>query len=211
MLERHVTASAPVDAFLPSRERSGFPADPSYPCPEVDNRPGAVLTNRRHRRTSRRTRLVSRPRRPQEHKQIVHSPSASDPVARTLILASASRTRAAAAARAPGLPVTPRPARVDEEPIRAALEAEGASPRDIADALAEMKARKVAEQEPRGAGARLRSGAGVRRARPAASRKRPMQPGHSCAAFAARPTRFIPPSCSMIRPSRSGAMSARRG
>ncbi|ETX15906.1 septum formation protein Maf [Roseivivax halodurans JCM 10272] len=36
------------------------------------------------------------------------------------------------------------PARVDEEAVRESLDAEGASPRDLADALAEMKARKVA-------------------------------------------------------------------
>jgi hypothetical protein len=32
--------------------------------------------------------------------------------------------------------------------IRAALESEGATPRDLADTLAEMKARKIAEKEP---------------------------------------------------------------
>ena len=36
------------------------------------------------------------------------------------------------------------PARVDEVALRESLEAEGASPRDLADTLAEMKARKVA-------------------------------------------------------------------
>ncbi len=40
------------------------------------------------------------------------------------------------------------PARIDEETIRLALEAEGAHPRDIADALAEMKARKLADRNP---------------------------------------------------------------
>jgi septum formation protein len=38
--------------------------------------------------------------------------------------------------------------RIDEESLRAALTAEGATPRDIADALAEMKARRVAEKLP---------------------------------------------------------------
>jgi septum formation protein len=38
--------------------------------------------------------------------------------------------------------------RIDEESIRAALEAEQASPRDIADTLAEMKARKISEKRP---------------------------------------------------------------
>ena len=39
-------------------------------------------------------------------------------------------------------------ARVDEEMIKQALLAEQAKPRDIADALAEMKARKVSEKNP---------------------------------------------------------------
>ena len=55
------------------------------------------------------------------------------------------------------------PARVDEDAIRAALEAEDANPRDIADTLAEMKARKVAETHPAGPGPRLRSGACLQR------------------------------------------------
>lgn len=40
------------------------------------------------------------------------------------------------------------PARVDEEMIKKSLEAEQAKPRDIADTLAEMKARKVSEKHP---------------------------------------------------------------
>ncbi len=39
-------------------------------------------------------------------------------------------------------------ARVDEEAIRASLQAEQASPRDIADTLAEMKAQRVAARNP---------------------------------------------------------------
>lgn len=64
-----------------------------------------------------------------------------------LILASASAIRAELLARA-GVEVACHAARIDEEAIRAALEAEGASPRDQADALAEMKARKVAGRFP---------------------------------------------------------------
>lgn len=64
-----------------------------------------------------------------------------------LILASTSPTRLAML-RAAGLDPTPIAPRVDEVTIRDALTAEGASPRDIADALAEMKARKVAEKHP---------------------------------------------------------------
>ncbi|APE45091.1 septum formation protein Maf [Sulfitobacter alexandrii] len=39
-------------------------------------------------------------------------------------------------------------ARIDEEMIKNALIAEGAPPRDIADALAEMKARRISEKNP---------------------------------------------------------------
>lgn len=38
--------------------------------------------------------------------------------------------------------------RIDEESIKSALLAENASPRDIADALAEMKARKISDKNP---------------------------------------------------------------
>lgn len=65
----------------------------------------------------------------------------------TLILASTSPTRLQML-RAAGLDPTPVAPRVDEATIRDALVAEGANPRDIADALAEMKARKVAEKHP---------------------------------------------------------------
>lgn len=41
-----------------------------------------------------------------------------------------------------------QPARMDEDMARDALLAEQASPRDIADALAEMKARKVSDKHP---------------------------------------------------------------
>lgn len=66
-----------------------------------------------------------------------------------LILASQSKVRAELLRNA-GLALTCHPARIDEEAIRAALEAEGANPRDQADALAEMKAQKVASRFPDG-------------------------------------------------------------
>jgi septum formation protein len=47
-----------------------------------------------------------------------------------------------------GVPFEVNPGRVDEEMIRRALEAEGAIPRDIADALAEAKARKISLKTP---------------------------------------------------------------
>ena len=62
-----------------------------------------------------------------------------------MILASTSLTRLQML-RAAGLDPTPIAPRVDEASIRDALTAEGAHPRDIADTLAEMKARKVAEK-----------------------------------------------------------------
>lgn len=40
------------------------------------------------------------------------------------------------------------PARVDEESVKQSLLAEGAPPRDVADALAEIKARKISEKHP---------------------------------------------------------------
>jgi len=65
----------------------------------------------------------------------------------TILLASASEIRLALLAAA-GVTAIARPARIDEQAIRAAMEAEGASPRDLADALAEMKARKISEKNP---------------------------------------------------------------
>lgn len=64
-----------------------------------------------------------------------------------ILLASASEIRLSLL-RAANVPATAQPARIDEDSIRAALEAEGASPRDLADTLAEMKARKIAEKQP---------------------------------------------------------------
>jgi len=63
----------------------------------------------------------------------------------TLASGSGIRRRLLEAAR---VPVEIRPARVDEDALRAALAAEGASPRDTADALAEAKARKIAARTP---------------------------------------------------------------
>lgn len=62
-----------------------------------------------------------------------------------LLLASSSETRLAML-RAAGVAVRAEPARVDEETIRRTLEADGARPRDVADALAEMKARKLSDR-----------------------------------------------------------------
>jgi septum formation protein len=64
-----------------------------------------------------------------------------------IILASGSDIRAQLLRNA-GLEVEVIPARVDEEAIRAALEMEEAKPRDVADALAEAKARKISAKHP---------------------------------------------------------------
>lgn len=62
---------------------------------------------------------------------------------KTLILASGSKIRATLL-RNSGLDIDVRPVRVDEESVKSAFIAEGESPRDLADTLAEMKARKAA-------------------------------------------------------------------
>ena len=62
-----------------------------------------------------------------------------------IILASASEIRAQLLTNA-GVSCSIIPARIDEESIKLSLEAEGAPPRDVADTLAELKARKIAEK-----------------------------------------------------------------
>ncbi len=64
-----------------------------------------------------------------------------------LILASGSVIRADMLQNA-GINLEIKPARVDESAIKIALLAEGAQPRDIADALAEAKARRIAQKNP---------------------------------------------------------------
>ncbi len=64
-----------------------------------------------------------------------------------LILASGSEIRASLLRQA-RVDHRVEVARIDEEMIKAALLAEDAPPRDIADTLAEMKARKVSEKNP---------------------------------------------------------------
>ncbi|MGY6633626.1 MAG: Maf family protein [Alkalilacustris sp.] len=64
-----------------------------------------------------------------------------------LILASASAVRAELLRQA-GVPFDVVPARVDEQALQAGLVAAGASPRDMADALAEQKARRVSGKHP---------------------------------------------------------------
>ncbi len=64
-----------------------------------------------------------------------------------IVLASGSVIRAQLLRNA-GVPFSVQIARVDEDTAKRALMAEGASPRDVADALAEMKARKISDKVP---------------------------------------------------------------
>lgn len=64
-----------------------------------------------------------------------------------IILASSSEIRATLLRNA-GLDFDVAIARIDEDMLRRATEAEGAPPRDVADALAETKAAKVAMKNP---------------------------------------------------------------
>ncbi len=64
-----------------------------------------------------------------------------------IVLASGSVIRAQLLRNA-GLPFSVQIARVDEDTAKRALMAEGAPPRDVADALAEMKARKISDKVP---------------------------------------------------------------
>lgn len=63
------------------------------------------------------------------------------------LLASTSAIRLTLLQNA-GLSVTAHPARIDEVAIRASLQADNAKPRDVADTLAELKARKLADKNP---------------------------------------------------------------
>lgn len=66
---------------------------------------------------------------------------------RPLILASTSSIRLQLL-RAAAVNVAAQPARVDEETVKQSMIAERAKPRDIADALAELKAAKIATRQP---------------------------------------------------------------
>ena len=65
----------------------------------------------------------------------------------TFILASGSEIRSELLTRA-GVAHQVVPARIDEGMVRDSLLAEEARPRDVADTLAELKARKVSEKHP---------------------------------------------------------------
>lgn len=65
-----------------------------------------------------------------------------------VVLASASQARARLLQEA-GLPVHCQAAAIDEEAIKASLKAEGATPSQVAETLAELKAQRVAAKFPR--------------------------------------------------------------
>ena len=64
-----------------------------------------------------------------------------------IVLASGSAIRAELLTRAQ-VPFRVEVPRVDEESVKQSLLAEGAKPRDVADALAELKARRIADKSP---------------------------------------------------------------
>jgi septum formation protein len=64
-----------------------------------------------------------------------------------LVLASSSATRATML-RAAGVDVEIMPARIDEATVKQSMLAAGASPRDVADKLAELKAQRVSVRRP---------------------------------------------------------------
>ncbi|KNG93702.1 Maf family protein [Pseudaestuariivita atlantica] len=64
-----------------------------------------------------------------------------------LVLASGSAIRAEMLRKA-GVSFDVDVPRIDEETVRRALQAEEAPPRDVADTLAEMKARKISDRHP---------------------------------------------------------------
>lgn len=68
-------------------------------------------------------------------------------VAEPIVLASGSQTRQTLLQNA-GVKFSARGARIDEDAVCASLKNDGANPRDIADALAQAKARKVSLKEP---------------------------------------------------------------
>ena len=78
---------------------------------------------------------------------VASSPSLAIDGASSLVLASGSRTRADMLRNA-GLSIEVTPAAVDEGAVKCSLSAEGASPEQIADTLAELKAAQISQRAP---------------------------------------------------------------
>ena len=79
--------------------------------------------------------------------EMATDPAPGGPAAPALILASTSASRQAMLTAA-GVPFEAIPPRVDEDELKASLKAQKASPRAIADALAETKALKISSRIP---------------------------------------------------------------
>ena len=116
-----------------------IPAVRPYPC----GKPVAVL-DKPPRNPAPACQIAVIPKSAVRNKPRLSTPS---PPARPLRLASASAIRLHLL-QAAGLTVSAIAVRIDEPALRDSLLAEGATPRDVADALAEMKARKLADREP---------------------------------------------------------------
>lgn len=135
---------------LPNPTRRVFPPHPHRRVtptfgmiPSPGGKPRPVSLTMAAPRLSLPAKVPLSKMRRQEQKQIFHRLFPMRP----LLLASASAIRLQLL-RSAGLDVTALPARIDEEAIRAALQAEGATPRDVADALAESKALRLANRNP---------------------------------------------------------------
>lgn len=123
-----------------------------------------------------------------------------------ILLASASDIRQQLLRNA-GVVFRAVPANIDEAGLRDAMLAENASPRDIADTLAEMKARKVAGKHPEGLVLgcdQVLAHRGELLSKPA-SPKRPTLSLSGCATI---PTSYSPRPFFTRMPSRSGGMWA---
>jgi septum formation protein len=111
-------------------------------CPEVDKE--RIVLDRAAVRTrhlgSRWTSARSPARSPWTTHRFPHMTA-------PIILASGSEIRRRLLENA-GVPVEVVVPRVDEQSVTEALISEGAPPRDVADALADLKARRVAERRP---------------------------------------------------------------
>lgn len=121
---------------------SGFSSEAGKPCPHGENLFSFFRDPNQDGDASQVT-PVSAP----EQTGVVHTLTPRGNLMIPLLLASQSSIRLTLLRNA-GVEVTAHPARIDEEAMRDALNDEHATPRDIADALAEAKAMKLAQRHP---------------------------------------------------------------